>query len=242
MTENSSLKRASNRMTQLPPRILIVDDHFVVRQGVKGILKEQFEHAEFGEAANGQDALERVWKEEWDLVLIDISMPGRGGMDVLKDMKQAKPKLPVIVVSMHAEDQYAIRALKLGASGYVRKDGIGPELVQAVTTALSGSTYITPSIAQRLALHLQHEQDGPPHEALADREYQVMCMIALGKTVSEIAGDLSLSVKTISTHRGRILKKLNVANNAQIMRYAVTHGLVDVEPNESARRVKKVLK
>ncbi len=210
-------------------RILIVDDHYVVRQGLKMVLKEQFEAAEFGEAANGAEAMEKVWKEEWDVVLMDITMPGRGGLDVLKDIKQEKAKLPVIVLSMHSEDQYAIRALKLGACGYIRKDGVGQELVQAVTTALAGSRYITPSIAQKLALHLQHEKEGPPHDALADREYQVMCLIALGKTVSEIAAELSLSVKTISTHRTRILKKLDVANNAQIMRYAVFHGLVDVD-------------
>jgi DNA-binding NarL/FixJ family response regulator len=216
-------------------RILIVDDHYVVRQGLKMILKEQFEQAEFGEAANGQEGLNLVWNQEWDVVLVDISMPGRGGLDVLKDIKHSKPKLPVIILSMHSEDQYAIRSLKLGASGYIRKDSVGQELVQAVTTALTGARYITPSIAQKLALHLQHEQEGPPHDALADREYQVMCLIALGKTVSEIAGELSLSVKTISTHRARILKKLGVANNAQIMRYAVLHGLVDVEGGLSAR-------
>ena len=220
------MKEALN--TEKPVRILIVDDHFVVRQGLKMILTEQFERAEFGEAATGEEGLEMVWNHDWDVVLMDITMPGRGGLDVLKDIKHAKPKLPVIVLSMHSEDQYAIRSLKLGACGYVRKDGVGQELVQAVTTALSGSRYITPSIAQKLALHLQHEQEGPPHDALADREYQVMCLIALGKTVSEIASELSLSVKTISTHRARILKKLNVANNSQIMRYAVSHGLVDV--------------
>ena len=216
-------------------RILIIDDHYVVRQGLKMILNEQFEHAQFGEAATGQEGLNHVWDHDWDVVLVDISMPGRGGLDVLKDIKHSKPKLPVIILSMHSEDQYAIRALKLGACGYIRKDSVGQELVQAVTTALTGARYITPSIAQKLAVHLQHEQEGPPHDALADREYQVMCMIALGKTVSEIGNELSLSVKTISTHRARILKKLSVANNAQIMRYAVLHGLVDVESGITAR-------
>jgi len=223
------------QVNQKPVRILIVDDHYVVRQGLKMILKEQFELAEFGEAATGQEGLEMVWNQEWDVVLLDITMPGRGGLDVLKDIKQAKPKLPVIVLSMHSEDQYAIRSLKLGACGYVRKDGVGQELVHAVSTALTGARYITPSIAQKLALHLQNEQEGPLHDALADREYQVMCLIALGKTVSEIAGELSLSVKTISTHRARILKKLNVANNSQIMRYAVSHGLVDVDGQITAQ-------
>jgi two-component system, NarL family, invasion response regulator UvrY len=215
-------------------RILIIDDHYVVRQGLKMILKEQFEFAEFGEAANGQEALEQVWNHEWDVVLVDISMPGRGGLDVLKDLKHAKSKLPVIVLSMHSEDQYAIRSLKLGACSYVRKDGAGQELVLAVSSALTGTPYISPSIAQKLALHLQHDQEGPPHDALADREYQVMCMLASGKTVKEIAVELSLSAKTISTHRSRILEKMGLANNSQIMRYAVSHGLVDVEINPSA--------
>ena len=215
-------------------RILIVDDHYVVRQGLKMILKEQFELAEFGEACNGQEALEQVWNHEWDVVLVDISMPGRGGLDVLKDLKHAKAKLPVIVLSMHSEDQYAIRSLKLGACSYVRKDGAGQELVRAVTGALTGTPYISSSIAQKLALHLQHDKEGPPHDALADREYQVMCMLASGKTVKEIAQELSLSVKTISTHRSRILEKMDLANNSQIMRYAVAHGLVEVEFNPSA--------
>lgn len=209
-------------------RILIVDDHFVVRQGLKLVLSEHFAEAHFGEAADGTQALEAVWANEWDVVLLDISMPGRGGLETLKDIKQYRPKLPVIVLSMHPEDQFSIRMLKLGASAYIRKDSAGHDLVNAVSAALGGHRYITPVLAEKLALHLTHEQDGPLHEALSDREYQVMCLIASGKTVKEIGNDLSLSVKTISTYRTRILEKLNLENNSQIMRYAVQRGLVDV--------------
>ena len=211
-----------------PVRILIVDDHFVVRQGLKLILREQFPSAIFGEASDGNEALESIWKDHWDVVLLDISMPGRGGLDALKEIKQCQPKLPVIILSMHPEDQFSIRMLKLGASGYIRKDCAGHELVKAVTAAIEGNRYITPAIAEKLAVHLTHDQDAPLHETLSDREYQVMCLLASGKTVKEIGNDLSLSVKTISTYRARILEKLDLKNNSQIMRYAVQRGLVDV--------------
>lgn len=211
-----------------PVRILIVDDHFVVRQGLKLILREHFSSAEFGEAGDGGEALQAIWKEPWDVVLLDISMPGRGGLEALKDIKQSRPKLPVIILSMHPEDQFSIRMLKLGASSYIRKDCAGQELVKAVTAAIEGNHYITPTLAEKLALNLTHDQDAPLHETLSDREYQVMCLLASGKTVKEIGNDLSLSVKTISTYRTRILEKLNLKNNSQIMRYAVQRGLVDV--------------
>jgi DNA-binding NarL/FixJ family response regulator len=210
-------------------RILIVDDHFIVRQGLKQVLKEHFKHAEFGDAADGQEALQMVWEQSWDVVLLDISMPGRGGLDALKDVKQAKPELPVIILSMHSEDQFAIRVLKLGACAYIRKDSAGQELVTGVEAALRGARYITPSLAEKLAIHLQQDREGPAHESLSDREYQVMCMLASGKTVKEVAGSLSLSVKTVSTYRSRILEKMSLKNNSQIMRYAVRNGLVDVD-------------
>lgn len=211
-----------------PIQILIVDDHFVVRQGLKLILREHFPSAEFGEAADGNLAMEAIWSREWDVVLLDISMPGRGGLDALKDIKQVNPKLPVIILSMHPEDQFSIRMLKLGASGYIRKDSAGHDLVNAVSAALLGNHYITPAMAEKMAVHLTHEQNGPPHDSLSDREYQVMCLLASGRTVKEIGNDLSLSVKTISTYRARILEKLELKNNSQIMRYAVQRGLIDV--------------
>lgn len=211
-----------------PVRILIADDHYVVRQGLKMVLLEHFPEAVFGEAADGNEGLQKVWDQAWDVMLLDISMPGRGGLEALKDIKQAQPKLPVIVLSMHPEDQFAIRVLKLGACAYIRKDSAGHDLVKGVTAALRGSRYITATIAEKLANHLTQDQDGPAHEALSDREYQVMCLIGSGKTVKEIAGDLSLSVKTISTYRSRILEKMKLKNNSQVMRYTVQQGLVDV--------------
>src|ERR1051325_1874261 len=210
-------------------RILIVDDHFIVRQGLKQVLKEHFKHAEFGDASNGREALQMVWQAPWDVVLLDISMPGRGGLDALKDLKQARPELPVIILSMHSEDQFAIRVLKLGACAYIRKDSAGQELVTGVEAALRGGRYITPSLAEKLANHLQEDRKGPVHEELSDREYQVMCMLAAGKTVKEVAGGLCLSVKTVSTYRKRVIEKMGLKNNSQIMRYAVRHGLVDVD-------------
>jgi DNA-binding NarL/FixJ family response regulator len=209
-------------------RILLVDDHYVVRQGLKSILIERYAEGIFGECNTAQEALELIWKDGWDVVLLDISIPGRGGLEVLKEIKKSRPKLPVIIVSMHPEEQFAIRVLRLGASSYVRKDSAGSELVKAVAAALRGAKYITPSLAERLASNLEQDQDGPRHESLSDREYQVMCLLASGKTVKEVGAELSLSAKTVSTYRTRILEKLSVDNNAQVMRYAVRHGLVDV--------------
>ncbi|MEA3213470.1 MAG: two-component system, NarL family, invasion response regulator UvrY [Chthoniobacter sp.] len=210
-------------------KILVVDDHFVVRQGLKGILAEHRPDAEFGEASNAQEALDLAWKESWDLVLLDISMPGRGGLDVLKDLRQSLPKLPVIVMSMHPEEQFAIRVLKLGASSYIRKDSAGHELIKGVDAALRGAKYINPSIAQQLAENLECDHEGPSHLSLSDGEYQVLCLLASGKTVKEVGNELSLNIKTISTYRSRILEKLNLRNNSQLMRYALRHRLIDTE-------------
>jgi two-component system invasion response regulator UvrY len=209
-------------------KILIVDDHYFVRQGLISVLKEQFENAEFGEAGNAQEALQLAWNATWDVVLLDISMPGRGGLDVLKEFRASWPKTPVIVLSMHEEEQFAIRVIKLGASSYIRKGSAGQELVNGIHAAMRGAKYITPSIAEKLAHHVEIEQEGPLHEALSDREFQVMRLLAFGKTVKEVGSELSLSVKTISTYRARILKKIGMQNNSQIMRYAVRHGIIDV--------------
>jgi DNA-binding NarL/FixJ family response regulator len=209
-------------------RILLVDDHFVVRQGLKAILLERYPEGIFGESSSAQEALQLIWKGTWDVVLLDISIPGRGGLDVLKEIRKARPKLPVIIVSMHPEEQFAIRVLRLGASSYVRKDSAGRELVEAVAAALKGGKYITPALAERLAVNLEQDQAGPRHESLSDREYQVMCLLASGKTVKEVGVELSLSPKTVSTYRSRILEKLSLENNSKLMRYAVQHGLVDV--------------
>jgi two-component system, NarL family, invasion response regulator UvrY len=209
-------------------RILLVDDHYVLRQGLKTVLSEHYAQAVFGECGTAQEALDVIWKDSCDVVLLDISIPGRGGLEVLKEIRKSRPKLPVIIVSMHPEEQFAIRVLKLGACSYVRKDSAGQELVKAVGAALRGGKYISPALAERLAANLEQNQDGPRHECLSDREYQVMCLLASGKTVKEIGGDLSLSVKTVSTYRSRILEKLLLKNNSQLMRYAVRYSLVDV--------------
>jgi DNA-binding NarL/FixJ family response regulator len=206
-------------------KVLIADDHYVVRQGLKQILRERFPDVNFGDAASGNEALELVWKEPWDVVLLDINMPGRGGLDALKEIKQARAKLPVIILSMLSEDQFAVRVLKLGACAYIRKDSAGDELVAAVETALKGQPYITSGLAAKLALHLHEERGQLPHEALADREYQVFCLIGSGLTVKEVATRLSLSVKTVSTYRVRALRKMGLKNNSQITHYVVRHQL-----------------
>jgi DNA-binding NarL/FixJ family response regulator len=209
-------------------RILIVDDHFVVRQGLRLILREHYPDAFFGEASNAQEALEMGWNYDWDVILLDISMPGRGGLEVLKEFRETRPKTPVIVLSMHSEEQFAIRVLRLGASSYIRKDSAGTHLIQALDAALRGGKYITPALAEKLADHVEMNLDHPSHEELSDREYQVMCLLAGGKTVKEVGAELSLSVKTISTYRSRILEKLRLRNNAEIMRYALRMGLIQV--------------
>ena len=210
-------------------KILIVDDHYVVRQGLKALLAECFPYVLFGEAANAQDAMAMTHGSTWDLVLLDISIPGRGGIEVLKLLRQDFGKLPVIVISMHPEDQFAVRVLKLGASSYIRKDCAAEELIKGVNVALRGGKYISPIVGEKLAMQLERKEEGLSHESLSDREYQIMCLIASGKTVKEIAGDLSLSVKTISTHRAHILGKMGLRNNAEIMRYALRYSLIDTE-------------
>ncbi len=210
-------------------RILVVDDHFVVREGLKSILLDRYRSVQFGDASNEQEALEKVWNEEWDVVLLDINLPGRNGLEVMRELKRAKPKLPVIILSVYPEDQFAIRALKLGAASYIRKDSAGSELVQGVEAVLNGGKYITPSVAEKLATHLEHDGHGAPHEALSDREYQVMCLLGSGKTVKEIGNRLSLSVKTISTYRTRILEKMSMRHNADLMRYVMANGLIERE-------------
>jgi DNA-binding NarL/FixJ family response regulator len=210
-------------------RILVADDHYIVRQGLKQVLADRFSGAEFGEAATANEAIEMVWRTLWDVALLDISMPGRGGLDALKEIKLARPKLPVIILSMLPEDHFAVRVLTLGASAYIRKDSAGSELVKAVEAALNGDPYITPGLANKLALHLHADRGHLPHEKLADREYQVFCLIGSGLTVKEVANRLSLSVKTISTYRIRALVKMGMRNNSQITQYVIRHQLDDAE-------------
>ncbi len=207
-------------------RIMVADDHAVVREGLKQILADNTEIVVAGEAKDGQEVLEKVRKGGWDLILLDIAMPGRGGIDTLKELKVENPKLPVLVLSMYPEDQYAIRALKAGASGYLTKGSAPEELIAAIEKVSQGGRYISPSLAERLASHVAADSEKPIHETLSDREYQVVLMIASGKTVKEIAGELSLSVKTISTNRVRALRKMGMKNNAELTFYAIKNGLV----------------
>lgn len=208
-------------------KILIADDHAVVREGVKYILSEIRDIKVDGEASNGHEALEKISKNDYDLVLLDIAMPGRDGLEILKDIKAQKPKLPVMILSMFPEEQYALRALKSGASGYLTKDSIPDELIKAVRKILNGGKYVSSSFSDKLLFSLNSDADGPLHETLSDREYQVMRLIASGKTIKDIADEMALSVKTVSTYRSRILEKMDMKNNAELTHYAIKQHLVD---------------
>ena len=207
-------------------RVLIVDDHAIVRRGLKALLFDELPGATFGEASHAQQALEELRKQKWDVALLDITLPGRNGLNLLKELKAVRPRLPVLVLSAHPEDQFALRALQAGAEGYLTKDSAPEELVKAIRKILAGGRYVSPALAEKLATNVRKDFTRLPHETLSDREYEIMCLIASGKTVTEIAGELSLSVKTVSTHRTRILEKLGVKNSAAIVQYAVRNGLV----------------
>ncbi len=208
-------------------RILIADDHAVVRYGVKAILVEEFPSAHFGEARNADEVFQQVWKTHWDLLILDITLPGKSGLEVLKELKSAHPRLPILILTVHPEDEFAKRVLKAGASGYVNKESAGEELVKAAKKAFDGGKYVSQALAEKLAVDLETDSEKQPHERLSDREYEVMCMIASGKTVSQIGAQLSLSVKTISTYRTRLLRKMGMKTNAALTRYAVKNELID---------------
>jgi two-component system, NarL family, invasion response regulator UvrY len=204
--------------------MLIVDDHAIFREGLKRILSDDFKGATFGDAGNATEALEQLWKKKWDLVLLDITMHGRTGLDVLKEIRSSASTLPVLILSGHPEEQYAVRVLRAGATGYLTKESASRELSNAVRKLLGGGKYISASLAEQLATEIQSPQ-GDLHEKLSNREYQVMLLIAAGKVPKEIGNELSLSAKTISTYRSRILEKLKLRNNAEIMRYVVERKL-----------------
>jgi len=206
-------------------RILIGDDHAIVRRGLKQIVEESSEMV-VDEAKNGKEVLEKTDKKDYDILILDISLPDRSGLDILKHLRVVKPDLPILILSIHPEDQYALRVLRAGAAGYLSKDSAPDELVSAIHKVSRGGKYITTSIAEKLVFYLDKTTGKPPHEILSDREFQVMCMIASGKTVGEIAEGLCLSVKTISTYRTRILGKMSLKNNAEITHYAIKNQLV----------------
>jgi len=208
-------------------KILIADDHPIVRKGLKDIIEEIPDMAVGGEASNGQEALEKVRKGDFDIVVLDISMPGGNGLDILKQLKDEKPELSVLVLSMYPEEQYAVRVLRAGASGYLTKESAPEELIAAIRKASTGGKYISSSLAEKLAFDLEIDAEKPFHETLSDREYQVMRMIASGKTGKEIGEELFLSVKTISTYRARILEKMEMKSNAELTHYAIKYRLVE---------------
>lgn len=214
-------------------RILIVDDHPIVRRGLQEIVADMPSTVVVDEAADGQEALSKVSASDYDVVVLDISMPGMSGLQVLRQLRIIKPGLPVLMLSIHPEEQYAVQALKDGASGYVTKGTDPDELISAIQKVLSGGKYVSRSLGEKLARDLETDSGKPLHDALSPREYQVMRMIAAGKTATEIAEALSISVKTISTYRFRILSKMKMKSNAQLMRYAIENGLVDSDKKES---------
>jgi len=208
-------------------KILIADDHAIVREGLKQIISGTPDMAVVAEASNGEDVLEKVSANKYDVILLDISMPGRSGLDILRQLKIEKPKLPIMMLSVHPEEQYAVRALRAGASGYLTKESAPDELIAAIRKISQGRKYVSSSLAEKLAYELGIDVKKPRHEVLSDREFQVMCMFASGKTVKEIATELSISIPTIRTYRIRILEKMKMKNIAEIIHYAVKQGLVD---------------
>jgi len=207
-------------------KFLIADDHAIVRRGLVQILCDEFPDAIVKEVSNSQEVIEIAKKEEWDVILLDISMPGRNGIETLKQIRHDGVKSPVLMLSMHSEDQYAIRVLKAGASGFLNKETATDELLVAIRKVLSGRKYISATVAEKLAESIGDNEEKPAYELLSDREMQVLQFIASGRTVSEIGDELSLSVNTISTYRARILEKLSLSNNAELTRYALDNNLV----------------
>ena len=207
--------------------ILIVDDHLIVREGIKRIINDSADMNVVAEASNGTEALELVWKNKYDLILLDISMPGQNGLQTLKQIKKHDKNVPVLMLSMHSEGQYAMRSMKAGASGYMTKDTASSQLVKAIRKLNDGRKFITREVAELLATDLYHDYEKEPHETLSDREFEVLKMISKGNSIKIIAGNLSISPKTVSTYRSRILEKLDLKNNSDIIHYAIDYKLED---------------
>ena len=208
-------------------RVLIADDHPILRGGLKELLVRHLESVVCGEAANAEQALAQVHHQPWDVLILDITMPGRSGFDILSDVKQMQPKLPILVLSVHPEEQYAKRAIKAGARGYLRKESAPEELIQAVRRLLAGRRYVSAALAEQLARDLHENSDRPVHDVLSAREFEILVMIGLGKTVNQIAAELHLSGATVSTYRARVLEKMKLATTAELMRYAIRNHLVE---------------
>jgi DNA-binding NarL/FixJ family response regulator len=208
-------------------RVLVADDHAIVRSGLRRILDQTSDIAVEGEAASSAELWPLVCEGRWDAVVLDVNLPGRSGLEMLADIKRERPELPVLILTVYSEEQYAVRALKAGASGFLTKESAPERLIEAVRKVAQGGHFITPEVADRLAMSVARGNEGPPHESLSDREFQILKMIASGKTVSQIGRELSLSVKTISTHRTRILKKMKMKTNAELIHYAIRNKLVE---------------
>jgi len=208
-------------------RIVVADDHTIVREGLKQVLSAAADLSVVGEAQNGHEVLERVRELDFEVLLLDMSMPGRSGIELIKQVRGEKPKLRILVLSMHQEQQYAVRAIRAGAAGYLTKDSASAQLVSAIRKVAAGGAFITDAVAQQLALGAMPQVEGLPHQALSDREFQVFRELVSGKAVSDIAAELNLSVKTVSTHKARIMEKMSMSNPAELIRYAIHHRLVD---------------
>jgi two-component system invasion response regulator UvrY len=208
-------------------KVLIIDDHAIVRRGMISLLEEHFKGVEVGEANDSKSGIAAVTGDDWDLVIVDITMPGRNGLELIQEIKLENSALPILVISSHPEKDYALRSLKLGAAGYVSKQSAADVLVTAVQRVLSGRRYISPALAEQLAGALAGEASGISHETLSNRELQVLRLIALGKTIKEISADLALSAKTVATYRSRIAEKMGLSSNVELTRYAMQHHLVD---------------
>jgi len=208
-------------------RVLIVDDHEIVRRGLKEIFTNAFPDLIVGEAENSQTALERLMRQEWDLVLLDINVPGRSGLELLEESKRLRPRTPVLVLSAYPEEEFAIRSLKLGASGYLNKSLGADEMLAAAKKVLTGGKYVTASLAEKLVAALGGDLQQTPHESLSSRELQVLRLVASGRTIKEIAAEIALSEKTVGTYRARIAKKMGLSSNVELARYALKHGLID---------------
>ena len=212
-------------------RLVIADDHTIVREGLRQLLGGAGGFEIVGEARDGAETMQRVRELDFDVLLLDMSMPGRAGMELIRQVRAERPRVRILVLSMHQEHQYAIRAIRAGASGYLTKESASRELATALRKVATGGAYITPEVAEQLALGAMPSADALPHTTLSDREFQVLRMLVSGKSVSDIAGALTLSVKTVSTHKARLMQKLGVSNTSEMFRYAIQHRLVDdVEP------------
>ncbi len=210
-------------------RLVIADDHTIVREGLKQLLSAADDLRIEGEASNGAEVLSRVRELDFDVLLLDMSMPGKSGVELINQVHSERPKLRILVLSMHEEAQYAVRAIKAGASGYLTKESASAQLVSAIRRVAAGGAFITPEVAEQLALASMPRSDGPPHTGLSNREFQVFQLIVSGRSISEIADGLNLSVKTISTHKARVLQKLGLSGTADMVRYAIEHRLADAQ-------------